>query len=942
MSIDSNYEKKNQRIKKNLLNFTIILFLVVSNFLIGEYLREDTMTKVMWTTDDPIAISTARSYQINGDFKVHFLRAGDFSYFTTSLPDAIQSRPSISNDYNAKGPIYSILLGDFYKLLGTTPDDLYFYGSIFSNLGTSAFLVAFFFLIKKYFNLKIAFFSSLLILANSSFGWASSKVMSDSGLLFLFSVLAIFFLEKKKSHYFLFGIFTGLSHLTHPFGIFLGSAYAIYLLIHREFKGFLLTVLGWQLVLLPWFIRNYYLYRDIGWGLWIPFSAKVSYFISVVTHTENQVVGSNPISSSGISFIGSVEPFQTFIGLLIDEANNIWFISFLLIFIFFTTTFAFIKIDKLKINKKFWLLGLVGVLYVLVYYIHNAYLQIIFSFIIPIILVYLLYRNNKAIFETTLPRLYYFIIFFTFINLIYYYVSTSVVERTVPEIREVIFAIFMLTPLALFGTDKLLQKIESRLGKIIPEKSPWNHDKSSSKFAKKNVILKIMSIIMMSLLVLPIIIQMSDGLTFQHYFIRNNWPVDNDQVKATNDWINSHIYNQKIASNAPAYSYSKTGLDTIPIPTPKWSQSDTEQYFSYYDISYVVFYGANVPKNYQGELVDSYKYYDIMKWPMLFTTYSDVYTNGNSHIIKITNDISSSTINEPILYLKKGYLMELQGLKDNATEIYDQLISPTTTKTDEKLCNEFRQMGKLDYALKKCNLLLNADGKNTIAFSNIIIIYEETEEKEKVLPLLTKFQDIMMNDPKNIALIDAMDNVMNILIEHDISYEKIVTNWFDKAKMLEEKGDNKDALLIYRMAQNIDQFTISSFSSQVRVMTKLEQYDNAITTYDLMIGYIENQMQNSPKNYPILQQSLMTAYLEKATLLINLHKYEDASNAYLEIEKINMFDKNAHEQRATLLEQTGNLSDALQEYEFLNHMEPNNQEFTQKITNLNVAIKDAK
>jgi len=1053
--------------KKFLLNLVIILFLVTSNFLIGSYLREGTMNKIMWPTDDPIAISVARSYEENGNFQVHFLRGGDFNYFNGTGIDAIKLHLPIVSDYNAKGPLHSILLGDFYKLLGTTPKDLYFHASIFSNLLTSIFLVMFFIFIKKNFNLKIAFFSSFLILFNSYFGIASTKVMSDAGLLFIFSLLSLFFLEKKKTHYFLFGIFAGLSHLTHPFGIFMGSAYGIYLLIHREFKGFLITILGWQLVLLPWFVRNYYLYRDIGWGLWLPFSTKISYLISIATHTENQIVGSKAGLDTIISSLGSFEPFQSFIGLLIDEGNDIWFVSFLLIFIFSITAFAFLKIDKLRINKKFVLLGFVALSYILVYFSHSVYLQIIFSFIVPLILVYLLYLKNNSIFEKKLPRLYYFIIFYAFINLIFYYVSTIVVDRTIPELREIIFAVFMLAPVSLFSLDKFLQKIESRIqNKLYQEKSPLgNPSKFKYNLLKKNTILKIIPFLIMGLILSPMMIQMIEGLEFMGPFFKGLYPVETNSIRTANSWINSNIHAQKVASNYPAETYFRTTLDSIPLPPSYWNQTDQDLYLANYNISYLIFYGLN---NY----TESKPLYSSMQYRASpFLAYSQVYANGDSYVIKIKNNIESADMTQPDLYLAKAYLAELGGMT-NTTKIYDEILNfePTSITVDEKLCNGFLSYHKFDYAITKCGSLLKKDETNVIALSNLVIVYEQTGQKvnlldtlekyknliikdpvnplllgqwintmntlngydvqykkiivqnlldilekyntliikdpenqaligpwtnlintlngygeqykkiivqnlldilekyntliikdpenqaligpwtnlintlngygeqykkiivQNLLDILEKYNTLIIKDPENQALIGPWTNLMNTLNGYDVGqYKKIVVDLSGEATKLEEKGDSQDALSIYKRIQGINGFGESSLESQIRVLTKLKQYDDAIKTYDALITILQSE-KNTSKEKEVTYG--------KVTLLTNLQEYEKAADVYLEIERLDMFDKNAHEKRAMLLEKLDMPEDALNEYKFLNHLEPTNQDFIQKISSLTAKIKN--
>ncbi|MDE2588121.1 MAG: glycosyltransferase family 39 protein, partial [Patescibacteria group bacterium] len=240
----------NGRYKKYAINLTIILFLFISNLMIGQYFRNN-LEDVLWNSDAVIHISVAHSFQVHKTFDLTFLQNNP------SIPDAdnfIVSYPSVIQTYYDKGPVYYVLLGSFYQLLGTTPNNFYFHASIFNNILVWVFLVLFFFFIKNKFNLQTAFFSSILVLFTPYTAWIGSGVLLYFPFM-IFCLAALFFLGKKKKHYFLFGIFTGLACLTHPYGIFIGSAYCLFLLINREFRGFLITFAAWNLTLLPWLMR---------------------------------------------------------------------------------------------------------------------------------------------------------------------------------------------------------------------------------------------------------------------------------------------------------------------------------------------------------------------------------------------------------------------------------------------------------------------------------------------------------------------------------------------------------------------------------------------------------------------------------------------------------------------------------------------------------------
>lgn len=137
-----------------------------------------------------------------------------------------------------------------------------------------------------------------------------------------------------------------------------------------------------------------------------------------------------------------------------------------------------------------------------------------------------------------------------------------------------------------------------------------------------------------------------------------------------------------------------------------------------------------------------------------------------------------------------------------------------------------------------------------------------------------------------------------------------------RATQLEEKGDYNNALLAYEKIQNIGRFQIDSMQGQVRVLTKQERYDDALKIYDVFIQSYEDQLTKS-SDKTTLQQSLINTIFAKATLLTNLKMYDDASDAYLEVIRLDMFNVDAHEKRAVLLEKLNDPQDALHEYEFV-------------------------
>jgi len=178
-------------INNHVIEISIIVFLVGMNVIIGSYLRENLLD-IIWVGDDAIHIGVAKSFSENGSFVTPFTRVlGSFS-----VDYLIETYPKIEFPQITKGPIHYILLGSFFKLMGTNVEDFYLHASIFSNILTSIFLIIFFFWIRTRFSLIIALFSSILILLLPFFIYTSARVYLYP-TLFIFSISALFFLERK-------------------------------------------------------------------------------------------------------------------------------------------------------------------------------------------------------------------------------------------------------------------------------------------------------------------------------------------------------------------------------------------------------------------------------------------------------------------------------------------------------------------------------------------------------------------------------------------------------------------------------------------------------------------------------------------------------------------------------------------------------------------------
>ena len=332
------------------ISILIVAFIVSTIFIIGIPYREANLS-APFDADDSFHSSAANSFREGKNFELNFTpkSAGvSVDEFITTFPD------NISQPY-PRGLTYYVLLGSFYFLLQTTPPNFLLHGFIFSNILSSVFLVLCFFLIKKYFDLKIAFFSSIAILFNPIFVLVSQRIdLYFPSLIFV--TAALFFLKRTNHHYIIFGILVGVSHLTHQAAIIVGTGYLLFLLLNREFKGAVIVFLAWTAVLIPRFLWNYYFWKDIGVGLYLPFSSRISEFLGflpskTIDKIEIGIFSSEKITEFSTSL--SIYLFEDKMRELLElNIDYLILLSFFIIFAFFCFTNFPKKIFFKKKNTK--------------------------------------------------------------------------------------------------------------------------------------------------------------------------------------------------------------------------------------------------------------------------------------------------------------------------------------------------------------------------------------------------------------------------------------------------------------------------------------------------------------------------------------------------------------------------------------------------------------
>ena len=330
-------------LKKLTINLIIILILISLNFVLGSHYQENWVN-VLWNSDDALYISIADSFRKEKTFNQQVLSTRYFQYSPEEIVKLFKPFPN--NPQGITGPIHYILLAGFYSLLSTSHEDLYLHASVFSQIVSSVFIVLFFFLVKRKFDLKIAITSSFLILLSPYFILISTRVLLEP-LLYVFSICAFYFLENKKSHYIMFGVFAALAHLTTPNGLILIFSYLPFLLLKREIKGVMTVFITWTVLLIPWFVRNYYSFKNIGAGLYLPFSNKISQLINFIMVDNINV---EPDKFSYFPSNGIQTTVSQVISASYEQFGLLYKTDLLLIFVLLFAGIAFFNIDRVK-NK---------------------------------------------------------------------------------------------------------------------------------------------------------------------------------------------------------------------------------------------------------------------------------------------------------------------------------------------------------------------------------------------------------------------------------------------------------------------------------------------------------------------------------------------------------------------------------------------------------------
>lgn len=884
-----------------------LIFLVMINVVLANSLRDPFLDHV-WQgdRDDPNHIGIAYNFWKHNSFERNFL--GEWIYMDP-YPEILDKFPEVQIEQGDKGPIFYIFLGTFYKIIDPHPSDLYLYASLFNTIISSSFIIIFFLFFYKKFNFKISILSSFVIVFLPYFEWMAIRA-TPMMLFSLFSLCALFFIKKRNLDYFLFGVFAALSHLTHPFGIFLGISYSVYLLSRKEFKGFLIVTITWISILSPWMVRNYYLFKNFGVGLYIPFSGTVSNLLSFLPTKSNYFFFQDYLPPSINLQDIVLNPFYIIVGAF-TNFGFLYKMDLLILIMLLGIGLAFFNFDKFKSNftkkivlKSLIFFSVIVTSYILAFsYVSSMTVEtdptiqyvsniIAFSMIfgIPIIFSTLMFKTKNTIFNQ-IPRFYSFILIFALINLIGYFYTAYWFDRVVPETRQLMFVIFIIVPISLVGLNSLLTKLCMN----IPSKAnPFYHFLSS---IRNRIGLKNFVFVLLILILIPISYQLAEGLVI---FINYPHLPEPEEVVTTNQFLTDKIPHDSIVmSNKPSTTSMRTGLSSISIYPSSYTSDAKSNLIEHFDIDYVVFYDVSNPVFNQLDELNTIS--NLIHAEFAFDLFYNLNDSYLFEIKPLTNNHILEKIDSYIEHQKYGWFVLSF---DNVHRFYEKKISESEKN------NELNRIREYENSLQKYTssqlLLLQDITKSTLDIADEPISTDYITEIYGNVELLNEYYSDTIKQYSEKEYFDDAIKLQNKKISIQDSLNKIPEQ-------------------IYIQTKN----EIQSLFDQSKDKESLDHYYKIKRALKLQL----NTLDKSSEFYDIANSKYFDLLREQGELLLSLGRYGDAETVYFDLLGENKFDALSWLQLGKIYENQQDYRKALNAYEFAQRLLPS-LELSDKISEL--------
>lgn len=876
-------------LKKYRTPIIFLSFIIITNFVLGEYARSFVIS-TMTVGDEVFHINVADSFRNNFNFQYNVESS---STYNTNADQLISSNFKLPNELNSKGPLFYVLLAGIYALLKSEVQNFFLHGSYLNNIFSTTFLIMFFFLVKRWTNFPIAALSTIVIMFNPFFVWLSYRVLLYP-LLLLVSISALFFLEKRKSHYLLFGLFVGLAHLTHPFGIFLGVSYGIFLLVKKEFKGFLIFFLTWQVILIPWFLRNYYYFKQIGGGLYLPFSSKISTYLTFLPSVaDKQSSFSFLVPSREMEYLFTDFFVLQFFQRVLTFFSRSYAIEYLAIFLLLCSGIIFFKREAIKQNPLLIIFSIsyVVAIYAVFYNSESSYVHYVLAFVLPIILVVLVKLRTNYI-ENNIPRLFPFIILLGFVSVLGYFYDGIFHSRlgvTPPDPKLMMFGLFMLVPIAILGLSKIFQSID----------------------LSQPIVLKPTTIILVIIILSPLVFYMISAIPPKFELAELKYPQQTPEILLFNEYIRQNIETDSIIiSNFPGETSLRSGLTSFMLPPIETRQNSFENYLKYFNIDYIIFYDIkNFPRS------ETFK--QMFHWYSEDFKYEIVKKIGDSYIFKVKDVSNITSIEYPVRYSQYAFEQEKSGNLIESEPILKRITNMDSAgPLSILLCNVARDNSQSSFSLPLCENPFSRNSENAHVRSNMILILLEQGNYERTDNLFKWFENKLVYS----KIIPIWSNLLNEMIETDSYSLKYGEEMIEKTQYFFSAGDIATAFVISDLLAQIDYYEDESFDIQINILQSTDADEDIIVDVFSHRAKSISSQQESLLNLNIderynKENTFKDDLIQAAEFAISENKFNKADNFLNQVIGFDKFDSKVWEKKGFVLEKLEKFDQAIVAYE---------------------------
>jgi hypothetical protein len=803
----------------------------------------------------------------------------------------IEKYPDVNWDYS-RAPMFFILLASFFGITKANPSNWVAFASIFNTVVSALFITFYFIVARKYFGTLVGIFSSVIITTSLLFIMGITTAEPNQ-LTYLFIILSLLFLKKNSKHYILFAIFAALANLTNTVGIIPIAAYGSYLLFKREYRGLLIVLIVWSTIVSPWMIREFYTFHDFGADLGIPFSSQISsFFISnPLQNLPSEQYDLAPHSQS--SLINS--PFEFIYNFLFNKTTHTELIRLFLPFLFV----SYLSISKIanRFNKR-KILEFIGISTSVIIVI-LAYLRAVEIFsiskslddkiqiliIISIIITLIIYHKrskDSSFFEYPLPRSYVILGFFVAMSILAVYYSDVIALQ---------INWFVAIPLMFFGVLLGINGVKKLVESISIEKQSY----------KTFIFIAIMIVI-----IIPIsYFNVAYSIPYlNHYSAGGFMDYQTSLMKTVPSQIKNLGPGDVLVHSPPGPLFITTGNPVIAAPEDiTYTPLTSAGYFLRYNATYLIVSPGDQYAGYTIKLIE----------PMSFGFITVDQINPDSSVIHIYKiKYSNEILSDPVT---KAISLEKQGKNAEALRIYN---NQDPSKMPISSIKDAVRMYLLSYELG-----WHETNQPTLKITQFTNSTQATTQAR--IELVTKiFNRINAIFPNFIleARLTALNSLENqgYYKEADIGYRNFI-NYLDSEPSMSEisnfenqsMGYSKDTILHYQMRAWAGVKRVAEIQDANDPQAGIKIRD----TYNEIYKFLKQAMRNSDQSE---RNELESTYFRLVDSEIKL--WEQKSNygflhdTYQELISYDQFSKEGWLGLATTAEKTGDIQEAIVDYQY--------------------------